>query len=115
MYERGIQELTDIKYRILHLLPFSSLLSISTFLLYGIFRLKYLVTSSNPNAESGDVFNSTLYFIAELGLLSQYIPYSQPGPGAFPLTVCSSGVPESPPALSVLLRSTQSPAAQADQ
>ncbi len=39
MYERGIHELADIKYRILHLLPFSSLLSISTLLLYFAFRL----------------------------------------------------------------------------
>jgi len=66
MYERGIHELADIKYRILHLLPFSSLLSISTFLIYSAFRLKCLLTTHDV---LWNVLNSALYFIAELGLL----------------------------------------------
>ncbi len=68
MYERGIHELADIKYRILHLLPFSSLLSISTLLIYFAFRLKCLITAHD---DSWNVLNSTLYFIAEWGLLCE--------------------------------------------
>jgi len=68
MYERGIHELADIKHRILHLLPFSSLLSISTLLIYFAFRLKSLLTT---HADSWNVLNSALYFVAEWGLLCE--------------------------------------------
>lgn len=68
MYERGIHELADIKYRVLHLLPFSSLLSISTLLVYFAFRLKCLITAHD---DFWNLLNSTLYFVAELGLLCE--------------------------------------------
>ncbi len=104
MYERGIHELADIKYRILHLLPFSSLLSISTLLLYFAFRLKSLLTTRN---DAWNVLNSALYFVAEWGLLcessiSAYIYAST-------LTYDSSCLFEPRTPMSVFLRTEQSP------
>ena len=69
MDERGIVELAKIKYRILDVLPFSSLLSVATFLLYLACRLKSLFLADRVVLESGDVINSALYFVAELGFL----------------------------------------------
>ena len=71
MYDRGVSELKDIKNRVLNILPFSSLLSVSTLLLYFAYRLKTLVLSDKILDDPTSVLNSSLYFIAELGLLCQ--------------------------------------------
>ncbi len=72
MYEPNIVELAGIKYRVLHLLPFSSLLSVSTMLLYLAFRVRCMVTTYNHDANFPVVFISVLYFVAEIGLLCEY-------------------------------------------
>ena len=71
MYERGIVELADVKYRVLNILPFSSLISVSTLALYVAFRLKCLLSAYYAGKNPSDVVNSGLYFVAELGLLCQ--------------------------------------------
>lgn len=72
MYEPNVVELARIKYRVLNLLPFSSMMSVSTLLLYLAYRAKSIVTAYNINADLSATFNSSLYFIAELGLLCKY-------------------------------------------
>ena len=72
MYEPNIVELAGIKYRVLHLLPFSSLLSVSTMLLYLAFRVRCMLTTYHDGANFPVVFNSVLYFVAEIGLLCEY-------------------------------------------
>ncbi len=71
MLEPHIVELAGIKYRILSILPFSSLLSVSALILYLAFRIKYTVVAYTANDSLSTVFNSLLYFVAELGLLSK--------------------------------------------
>lgn len=72
MYQPNIVELSGIKYRVLHLLPFSSLLSVSTLLLYFAFRVRCMVTTYADGANFSAVFISVLYFVAEIGLLCEY-------------------------------------------
>ena len=67
MYEPNIVELVRIKYRVLSLLPFSSLISVSTLVLYLAFRVKCIVMFYAASECLTDVLNSVLYFIAELG------------------------------------------------
>lgn len=74
MYDRGVVELAEIKYRILHLLPISSLLSLSTFLLYLVYRLKCLLPA--VVADRSNLINSALYLVAELGFLCQSLTFS---------------------------------------
>lgn len=73
MNERDIVELADIKSRVLGLLPFSSLLSVSTLCFYFAYRLKCLLLTEKPLDDQLNVLNSALYFVTELGLLCQQI------------------------------------------
>ncbi len=71
MHEPHIVELAGIKYRVLSILPFSSLLSVSTLILYLALRIKYTVVAYTADDSLSTVFNSLLYFVAESGLLSK--------------------------------------------
>lgn len=71
MYEPDIVELASIKYRVLHVLPFSSLLSVSTMLLYLAFRVRYMVSTYNGGANFPVMFNSVLYLVTEIGLFGE--------------------------------------------
>ena len=69
MYEPNIVELAGIKYRVLSILPFSSLLSVSTLSIYLIYRIWYMITTFTDGGSLAIFLNSFLYFVAELGLL----------------------------------------------
>lgn len=71
MYEPHIVELKRIKYRVLRILPFSSLLSVFTLVLYLAYRAKSIIAASAIDGYHAIALNSTLYYIAELGLFSQ--------------------------------------------
>lgn len=69
MYEPNVIELAAIKYRVLHILPFSSLLSIFTLVSYFAIRVLYMFRSYKNDDLRPDVWNSALYLVTEIGLL----------------------------------------------
>ena len=77
MYEPNIVELATIKYRILSILPFSSLVSVATLISYLAFRVKYTIVAATANDSRSAILNSCLYFISELGLLRKLSPWKE--------------------------------------
>ncbi len=71
MAHEDIIELARIKYRCLNLLPFTSLLSMVTLIVYLGYRVKYLLISKLPIDDPYEHWNSWVYFIAELGLFCE--------------------------------------------
>lgn len=60
MYQPNIVELTQIKYRVLRLLPFTSLLSVLTLLSYFACRIIFIITSRVAGGQWSVVANSIL-------------------------------------------------------
>ncbi len=71
MAHQDIIELARIKHRCLNILPFTSLLSMITLVVYLGYRVKYLLTSKPPTSDPYEHWNSWVYFVAELGLFCE--------------------------------------------
>lgn len=71
MAHQDIIELARIKYRCLNILPFTSLLSMITLVVYLGYRVNYLLISKPPANDPYEHWNSWVYFVAELGLFCQ--------------------------------------------
>lgn len=72
MAHQDIVELARIKHRCLNILPFTSLLSMITLVVYLGYRVKYLLTSNPPTDDPYEHWNSWVYFVAELGLYCEW-------------------------------------------
>lgn len=68
--QADVVELARIKYRCLTLLPLTSSLSIVTLALYLGLRLRYLIEAYCSTNNLSACLNSTIYFLAEIGLFS---------------------------------------------
>ena len=72
MAHQDIIELARIKHRCLNILPFTSLLSMITLVIYLGYRVKYLLVSKLPTDDPYQHWNSWVYFVAELGLFCEW-------------------------------------------
>lgn len=76
MEKSQVIELAGIKYRVLNVLTFSSMLAVITLLLYLSYRVKYSLTALGEVSGLPAFVNSSLYFVSELGLLSGFYNYT---------------------------------------
>ena len=72
MAHQDIIELARIKHRCLNILPFTSLLSMITLIVYLGYRVKYLFISKLPTDDPYEHWNSWVYLVAELGLYCEW-------------------------------------------
>lgn len=89
MREPHAVELAGIKYRVLNLLPFSSLLSVSTLLAYFAARVFQLAQLYRTRVDRLDVVNSILYLITELGIFGRPPKGKQAIPSCCLFTDCA--------------------------
>ena len=63
---------TQLKYRCLSILPFSSFISAITLGAYICFRVKCMLTSDSGNNNASASATAWLYLFVELGFLGEY-------------------------------------------